>query len=303
MDEDEVIDIIEDPQKPDLVYYSHSKLRNQSKCPAINYYSYLEKTGQLPIPQDPSYPLVFGSAAHKGIELCLKEGRDPYEVSNLYVQEHLLDKFDAKLLDYKKIQERLDHTKWCLSQFLKELYPSLSRTLTDPEHQTEVTIQAPFRKGVLTGVVDLMMDNGVFVDWKSSMKIPKPQTIINDPQSAIYYWIAKACGLTVPTTFEYVYLTGENVHMKEEVLKSGKNKGKTRMVKDDSDPWWKLSYPVFQDEARVERIMRNYVIPLAKQYEQKVYYKVKNEYNCNNCQYRTACDNIDLPEVVEDGSI
>jgi hypothetical protein len=190
------------------------------------------------------------------------------------------------------LKEKQELVKECLQNFEDNFYGDLSRALTDPEHQVEVQMEAPFRKGVLLGVADIMLP-GICADWKTGARIPSAFNLFSETQHAIYWHLAQQCG-TPFDEFVYVYLIGKNVNMMR--TKTGK------VQANPNDRKLQFSFPVNPTKESVDSLMRNYVNPLAKQYENGVLYKVENDQNCGGCRYRTAChfsEYRDLPEIVE----
>jgi hypothetical protein len=189
---------------------------------------------------------------------------------------------------------------YCLDNFEKHFYASLMTTLgEDMENSLEVKIQIPFRKGIFTGVIDVMAGEGIWADWKTGTKVPSDEQLMADPQAAIYYWLAKSIGITPPRVFNYVYLVGKPMGYKTELYKSGPRKGEPHRVIDEDNPMLKFTFPVFQDDSKMERVFNDYVNPLAEILEHQIYYKNISPFNCNNCSYRTACSMTTLPKREE----
>lgn len=233
--------------------------------------------------------MVFGSAVHKGIEERLKYERNPYIVSQLYLEENLAAY--TKGIDYtvKEYDDKQELLKLCINNFEENFYQDLRTALVDPINQVELKLETPFRKGFLVGVVDVGM-GGIFADWKTG-KVPTDSQLLRDPQAGFYWYLAQKNGLEPPAQFVYVFLTGKNVNYVR--LKSGimRADGKNRMMK--------YSFPVYPTEEGVNRLLNNYIIPLAKQYEEGVIYKNESDYNCGGCLYRTACKDYDLPKITD----
>lgn len=282
-------------EKPKIepIRYSFSRLSNQATCPARNYFAKLAYEGK--IEEDPAYAMVFGSAAHKGIEMALRNGEDPYRVAHDYIQEELLDKFGPRI-NPTTVAKKWDLVEKCLKNFQDNFYARMMTTIGDKmESSLEVKLQVPFRQGLLTGVVDVIMPNGIFVDWKTGSKIPSDDTLLRSPQAAIYYYLAKKLEMEVPKVFEFVYLVGKNVNMKR--VEEGKNAGKP--TPDRANPKNLYSFQVRQDESKVNRMFAEYVNPLAEQMERGVIYKNPSDMNCAGCQYKTACWSTELPSAKE----
>jgi hypothetical protein len=277
-------------EKPGIVSYSFSKLRNQAECSARIFFSKLAKAGL--IKEDYALPLVFGSAVHKGIELAIKEGKNPKQVFGEYVQENLLDKFKIAEHDKEKIIERTKHSEICLDNFMAIHYDQIM----EEQPEIEVMLEAPFRKGTMRGVVDVLSHTRPWMDWKSGMKLPTERMLLRDPQSVIYYDLAKRVGMTPPTKFDYVYLLGKNVRMVEKEYQSGKRKGEKYMAADKENPMLLTRWSVQTDDDKVRRIFNEWVNPLAWEYENEVYVKKPSDMNCASCLYRTACAATELPE-------
>lgn len=260
-------------------------------CPARNYFSILAYEGK--IQEDPAYPLVYGQAVHKGIEERLKNGKDAKKVAAEYVQENLLDKFDAKRLNPETLAKKWDLATKCIDNYEEHFHRRLVEEFeihdVDPASALEVKLQVPFRQGILSGVIDVITPSGPWLDWKSGSRVVGMDALIRDPQAGIYYYLAKESGLKPPNIFEYIYLTGKNVAMKRD--KNGK------AMADRSNPKMLYQFKVHQDLDKVNRLFAEYVTPLAKLYEEGVVYKNPTEQNCGGCQYRTACVNTELPAV------
>ncbi len=156
-----------------VLRYSVSALRQQATCSARRYFWRLAKEKLIEV--DPSIALVTGSAAHKGIELALKEGADPFKVAADYVQENLFDKFPAEKIDMVKAQERIADMNVCIANYMKHFHNNLLEQLEDPQSSLEVTLEMPWRKGVLKGVIDVIAADGIFADWKGlALDTPLP---------------------------------------------------------------------------------------------------------------------------------
>jgi hypothetical protein len=298
----------------DIIRYSVSALRTQATCPARFYMRALSKLGT--IKEDPAYPLVFGSAAHEGIEMDLKEGKDPHIVADEYVKRELFDKFpdydfvgkdDKEKAKLDAVTQKMHRA---ITNYQNFFAPNLKETLTDPQSQVELTLEMPFRKGVLKGIIDVAPADFIFADWKTG-KVPlKEEKLFADPQAKIYYHIAKNIGIPVPRIFNYVYLQGLPTVKTPELdehgnivkFKTGPRKGETKFVWDTEDNL-KFTFRVLQDDTSVERVMNNYVVGAATAYEQNIIYKNVSDFNCNTCQYRTACPSVDLPVVIEDKEV
>lgn len=294
---DEVIDepIVDKATYPEgTVFYSHSKLSNQAQCPARNFFREIEDTIEL----DPAYPLVFGSAAHKGIEQRILTGDNAEKAAKEYLQAELFDKFPAAKLDMKTVQEKMEHMEWCLARFEENFYPYLLNTLGERAAESiEVKLQAPFRKGILTGVIDVLQaELGILSDWKTGAKSPREDRLERDRQQALYYFLARYHGID-PKVFTYVYLLGKNPKRVKAEYKSGEKKGQSYWKDDHTNPTtkWKYSYPVVYNEKAVERLFIEKINPLAKAFEDKIIYKEESDFNCNGCQYRTICPDFKLP--------
>lgn len=277
------------------IVYSVSSLKDQALCPARLHFKKMVRLKQAE--EDMNYPTVYGSAVHLAIEKRLKqETDDGKKVAYEYVQENLLDKFDPKLFDHKEIESRNEQLERCIDNFEREFYVPVLEQIDDPEHSVEVGLEIPWRKGFLVGKVDVILPDN-WADWKSGMRVPSDTDLINDQQSLIYYYMAYKTGIPTPKAFNYVYLHGTNVAKKIETLKSGPNKGKERYVPDDDNPIWKYTYPVYPNDQRVNNMLRNWAIPLARSMETGIVYKNKSAYNCKSCRYRTVCSQTDLPEA------
>jgi hypothetical protein len=231
--------------------------------------------------------MVFGSAVHKGIEERLKFERNPYIVSQLYLEENLAAY--SKGIDYsvKEYDDKQELLQTCIKNFEDLFYHDLRQAIVDPINQVELKLETPFRKGFLVGVVDVGMA-GIFADWKTG-RVPTASALKMDPQSGFYWYLAQKTGLEPPKEFVYVYLTGKNMNYI-------RSKGGNYRV-DSKNPKMQYSFPVFPTEESVNHLLNNYIIPLAKQYEEGVIYKNESDYNCGGCLYRTACKDYDLPSI------
>lgn len=119
--------------------------------------------------------MIVGSAAHLAIENKVKHGDDLIVTADAYIQENLLDKFDAKLLDPKAFNEKREAMLECLRNWEQQFYPWMMENIQDPDKQVEVKLQTEFRGTLFTGVVDVVLDSGVFADWKGlSLDTPIP---------------------------------------------------------------------------------------------------------------------------------
>jgi hypothetical protein len=280
----------------DGLKYSISTLKQMSQCSARVYFRREVRAGRIPESEVlPVTYLVTGSAAHKGIEMALKEDRDPKREAALYVQENLLDKFDN--LDKKEITDRLESMNRALDTYINVFHDSLRKTITDPLNQVEVPLSMPYRQGTFVGVVDLIPPNGVFVDWKTG-QAPNPKKLeylYRDSQSVVYFRMAEYNKMPTPKQFNYVYLQGAPTNFETKTYKTGEKAGQTytAVVKDDPKPIY--TFPVLQDEDKVQRIFNDFVDPLARQYEQEIFYKVETEYNCKSCAYRNICKATSIP--------
>lgn len=290
------------------INYSHSTLQNYAQCPARLYFKKLIREGIIPVDEESiSLPAVFGSAAHKGIEERLKHGTDPVEAASVYLQKNLFDKYAGVKLDPFKaqIEDRRLHMYRCLDNFEKEFYPTLADTVK-PEN-VEVRVEAPFRKGKLVGVIDLIHtpENGTgetfFADWKTGEKVPGYATLYGSPQGGFYVLMAKQSNglVPVPKQFVYVYLAGKN--QARVATKTGRKVGQPRA--DTKNPQYQYSFQVTWDDARLESLQRNYLEPLASAYETGIVFKNKSDFNCNTCQYREICDKTDLPKVTPPNNV
>lgn len=157
----------------------------------------------------------------------------------------------------------------------------------DPKN-VEVRIEAPFRKGKLVGVVDLI-HMGAFIDWKTGAKVPSGHFLDQSPQGGFYTLLAEQSNgvIQVPHNFVYVYLVGKN--MNYTATKTGK------VMANRHDPLMKYSFPVQWPKTKVVDLLNNYINPAAQAYESGVVYKNVSEYNCNSCQFRTVCKDYSLP--------
>jgi CRISPR/Cas system-associated exonuclease Cas4 (RecB family) len=239
--------------------------------------------------------MVFGSAAHKGIEERLLHGKDAEKEAYFYVQEELIDKFPGNKLRAETIEKKWDLVKKCLANFEERYYRDIMTQFSvdgaDIASSVELKLEVPFRQGILTGVVDLIMPNGVFIDWKTGSRVPSDDTLIRDPQAGIYYYLAKQLNMRPPTTFEYVYLVGKNV--------ARKRNDEGQDIADRANPKHLYSFQVRQDDAKITRLMAEYVNPLAEQLERGVLYKNPSDTNCAGCQFKTACWQTELPSAKE----
>jgi PD-(D/E)XK nuclease superfamily len=254
--------------------YSHSLLRDQATCPARIYFRRLAKEGR--IKTDLNLPMIFGSAVHKGIEERLKFERNSYKVADEYINQTLEEGGFSAAFGTKEFADKQLLKSKCLDNFEQKFYPSLREQIVDPEHQVELRLETPFRKGILVGVVDVAMP-GIFADWKTGARVPSDFSLMMDPQSGFYFYLAQQTGMELPKEFVYVYLTGKNL-------------GPSR-----KDPMMRYSFPVYPTEESVDNLLNNYIVPLAKAYEEGVIYKNPSDYNCSGCLYRTACMQTNLP--------
>jgi len=141
-----------------------------SVCPARVFFKGLAKKGL--IKTDPSLPFIFGIAAHEGVEALLKNGESSKVVANKYVKDNLLDKYTVKNLQEvdistEDIQGKQAHLDKCLDNFENKIMPRLveANPSMDWADRVEVRYEAPYRNGVMVGVIDLDMDHSV-MDWK-----------------------------------------------------------------------------------------------------------------------------------------
>lgn len=275
-----------DGKTSDPIIYSYSTLKNQAVCPARLYFKKQAKEGK--IKEDINLPMVFGSAVHKGIEERLKYERNPFEVAQNYVAEKL-EEANYPSFGSKEYEDKQKLLTSCLTNFEEYFYEDLRTSLSDPEHQVELKLETPFRKGLLVGVVDIALP-GIFADWKSGTRIPSDFSLSMEPQSGFYFYLAQKTGMETPKEFVYVYLTGRNVnYVKSE--RTGK------LTADRNNRMMKFSFPVYPTEESVNSLLNNYIMPLAKQYEEGVIYKNPSDYNCGSCLYKTACWSTDLPLI------
>ena len=276
------------------IRYSISTLKQMSQCSARVYFRRAVREGLIPESEVlPVSYLITGSGVHKGIEMALKEDRDPHREAGLYVQENLLDKYEN--LDKKEITDRIASMNTALDNYVRVFHNPVRKLITDPLNQVEVPLEMPYRYGKFVGVIDLMVEP--WGDWKSG-QAPNPRKLeylYRDGQSAAYYRLAQANNLPLPSRFNYIYLQGAPTNYEEKVYKTGEKAGQkyTAVVKDDPKPMY--TFPVLQDEDKVERIFTDFIDPLARQLEQEIFYKVETEYNCKSCGYRKICKATTLP--------
>lgn len=221
----------------------------------------------------------------------MKYERNPFDVA----KENLAEELEKKSFTYFNDPDYVEsyrNLNVCLTNFEETHFPDLRELITDPEHQVELRLQAPFRKGFLVGKIDLALD-GLYADWKTG-KVPQDFDIQLNPQAAYYWHLANMNGLPVPEEFRYVYLRGIN-KAKRLSEKTGK------MVPDNRDGNKKIitNFPVHPKPEQMESVMQNHIVPLAKAYEEGVIYKNPSSYNCKTCSYRTMCLNTDLPTILD----
>lgn len=278
--------VSEESSGRNVLTYSYSTLSDQARCPARVYFKKLAREGK--IQTDISLPAVFGSAVHYGIEQRLKREANPFEVARAYLDEEL---GEAGYVDFasKQYQDKYEVMTVCLNHFEEHFYPNLRKAITDPEHQVELRLETPFRKGVLVGKIDIALPE-VFADFKTG-KPAQQFELVTNPQAGFYWFLAQECGLQPPKEFVYVYLQGVNLAKK--VSKSGK------ITADRENKMMKFSFPTYPTSEWVEKLFKNQIIPLAKAYEDGVVYKNPSLQNCSTCSYRTVCPDYDL-EIVSD---
>lgn len=266
-------------------YYSFSTLSNMAVCPARLYFRQLAKEGKIPV--DLNLPMIFGSAVHKGIEERLKFERNPYTVADEYIEKTLEEAGQlGPALALKEYGVKQALKQRCIENFETAFYPSLREQLTDPEHQVELRLETPFRKGVLVGVIDVAMP-GIFADWKTGSRVPSDFSLMMNPQSGFYFHLAQQTGMEPPKEFVYVYLNGKNMAYRPT------RTGGTTVNKDE--PQIRYSFPVYPTEESTNALLNNFIIPLAEAFENGVLYKNPSDFNCGSCLYRTACLSTNLP--------
>lgn len=278
----------------DSIRYSYSSLKDEEVCSARNFFASEVRAGRISKEQlSPSLKATFGSAIHKAIELRLK-GRSDNSFKNAedYVQKEL-EEINYTGWNTDEFNENHDTLERCLKNFEELLYKDLVQSLTDPEHQVELKLETPFRKGILVGKVDLTLP-GIYADFKTG-RIPTDFNILQNPQAGFYFYLAQRVGLEPPKEFVYVYLQGKNIAYRPP------KKGSGPAVLDKENPSYRLSYPTFPTSESVEKLFKNYVIPLAIRYEQGIYVKNRSTMNCSGCKYRKICIDEDypLPEIGE----
>ena len=284
---------------PNAIVYSASAFSDIKRCPARRFFARLAREGK--IEEDPAIPAVRGSAIHKAIEDRLKFGSNPYVTADLYLQEHLLDKFDASAFNAKEVIENQKVTKRCLDNFENVYLPLIADQITDPEHQVELGLEIPWRKGWLVGKVDLALPH-IWADWKTSDSQPKEGQIDGELQDKIYYYMGAKTGVSLPEIFRYVYLFGFNNARKIEIIQRGPNRGKERVVTDDENPKWQFEYDAKPPTPQgVNDSLINQVIPLARIIEENIVYKNPSPQNCSKCKFRTVCPDYKLPTQDEYG--
>jgi hypothetical protein len=169
----------------------------------------------------------------------------------------------------------------------------------DPEHQVEVGLEVPWRKGVFVGKIDILFSDDIASDWKSSLRVPNLVDLRRQQQAYIYPYLLEKTGLPRPTLFNYVYLYGTNVAKRQEQYKTGPRKGQWHDVEDTEHPVWKYTWEVKPTVEQINKVVRNWAIPLARAMEEKIFVKQESAYNCNSCRFRTACKQTDLPSMDE----
>lgn len=278
----------------DVLLYSASAFKDVMVCPARRHFGKLARAGE--IQEDPAIAAVIGSAIHLGIEERLKYERNPMTVAKLYVQENLLDKYDAKAIDKKELLERTEIMDRCLRNFESHYLRIALDELTDPESQVELSLEVPWRKGWLVGKVDVALPH-LYVDWKSSPAHPRAGQIDNELQHQLYYFMSAKLGLPTPEVFRYIYLYGFNEARKLEKIKSGPNAGKDRVVTDNDNPVWQFEFDTKPTPQTVNKTLSDKVIPLARVLEENIIYKNPSPSNCSKCKYRTVCPDFSLDTV------
>ena len=290
------INLLNVPQKEEQVRYSKSTFYSAGSCSATLYFKKL--CAELPdkYKEDPVYAMTYGSAIHKGVEESLVNNNDPVEVFYDYLDKNFFSKFDPKTLDAAKTTSMNEHGMKCIVNFENNFKSSL----VNSGAKAEVKFQAPFRKGIMTGFLDILMPDGTGADFKTGDKVWGQDKILNGADPIIYTWLMQQNNIPTSGRFDYIFLSGENMAKSKNVYKSGKKKGQTYYEKDTENPIWKYSYPVYVDNNKIERYFTNYVNPLAKIVEQKIYAKTGDkDKQCPSCQYRTICSTTNLPETTD----
>ena len=277
------------PYSEGQMRYSKSSFASWEICPAKLYFKDLARQGL--IETDTALSAVFGSGVHKGIEMRLKEEKNPFAVAEDFIAAELeKEKFsDFVSDDYKELSGNLNK---CLTNFERDIYPNLLKTMVDPNAQVEIKFQTPYRKGILVGTVDYL-EPGTLVDWKSG-KVPDKNGVINVLDAYVYHRLV-APTLGEIRQFTYAHLQGKNVAYRPSKKKGGKP------VLDDENPKYVYKWNLHLNNEMVEDKFHNTIDPIAKEIENGVF-KKKPGWACKSCQYRTACQvkNMQLPKVRED---
>ena len=267
--------------------YSYSRLRDQASCPARNYFRQLVKEGKAK--EDLRIPALAGAAIHKGIEERLKFERHPLVVAKNFLDQSLEESGNQQYIGGEDYTSTMDHMTKCVSAFEEHFYPSLKETITDPEHQVEVQVETPFRQGIMVGRIDLIIPQVCFTDFKTGKVVPSDFDLLMEPQHGFYFYLGRKVGMELPNQFVYVYLKGKNLAY--HTTKNG------NVVVDRKNPQIRYSFPVQPTKESVDSLLNNFIIPVAKLYEEGVLYKNPSSYNCGQCFYRSTCIQTDLPSI------
>jgi len=183
------------------------------KCPLLFYYRHVLgiRVAERPI------PLVFGGAIHKAVELYEKNGDDPLEVFEDNFEPDKIDYFDrfGRELSTRQADDvyetNLENGFRLLDHFVEERETGI---LKDYE---VVSTERYFRRRLrhpithdrvkvrwMTGIVDFILEDGRFGDYKTSGKTYKQATVDESLQPTMYYLWYYLTYRRLPKSFVYI---------------------------------------------------------------------------------------------------
>ena len=164
--------------------YSASKLKLYQQCRAMYYDRYV--LGKKETKGDTSS--IFGSALHNAIEYKYAKGYDPIARFTRYV-----NLIYARRLKYTDISHSMSYNgmfiegRGILAGFPWDAYHPI---------QNEIGFTVPFYYqgtiiAMLHGYIDMITDDNMVIDFKSSKYKPSQNKLNNDIQFAVYWYAVK----------------------------------------------------------------------------------------------------------------
>jgi RecB family exonuclease len=169
------------PEKP----LSHSQIGSYLRCPMTTFFRY-EKGMKAP----PVSAISFGVSIHKALEHNFSQKRySRRDVPVSVVQDVFRDAWKEAVretvFDPEKDEtpdEFLDHGVAMLGKYQREIAP----TIMPKEVETKFTLRLPGVKRDIIGYIDLIDENEVIVDHKTSKMQPKADMLAKAPQLTLY---------------------------------------------------------------------------------------------------------------------